>query len=168
MKIAEVSSPRLFSCARVAALVLVFAWMAWNTQTAGAQDPGVVFEPGSPSYKEYSIPLEEARRDAGGGNANGIDSRAFGIGLSRRGADKKPARGRSGSKRSKSSRGRAAVDRDAAGSRRGAAAAGERLAEAEAAGAPSFWRFGVLLLVLIPGLLVGALLALRRDSTPAT
>ena len=49
-----------------------------------AQEPGVVYEPGSPSAKEYAIPLEEARTDAGGAIPGSAETRAFGIGISRR------------------------------------------------------------------------------------
>jgi hypothetical protein len=34
--------------------------------TSSAQDSGVFIDPDSPSGREYSIPLEEARREAGG------------------------------------------------------------------------------------------------------
>src|SRR3954468_4073951 len=65
---------------------------------AGAAEPGVIFEPGSPSYKEYAIPLEQARRDAGGAK-NGVESRAFGIGLSLRATKGGSSHGRSVARR---------------------------------------------------------------------
>src|SRR5215211_2390331 len=91
MKGPEVSRRR---CGTLIAMACALAVWGVGVPVAGAAEPGVVYEPGSPSYKEYAIPLEEARRDAGGGSSNGIDSRAFGIGLSRR-APRGTARGRS-------------------------------------------------------------------------
>jgi hypothetical protein len=170
MKNAEVSSRR---CARLTALVLTLAATGVCAPVAGAQEPGVVYEPGSPSYKEYAIPLEEARRDAGGGEPNGIDSRAFGIGLS-----SKAGRGASAGGRSAKGGGGSAGRGSEAGKRggekgekdAGPAEVARRLAEAETADAPAFWSFGVLLLALLPGLVLALLLALRggRQRPPTT
>lgn len=135
----------------------------------------MVYEPGSPSYKEYSIPLEEVRRDAGGGIPNSIESRAFGIGLSRRGGGGPGSR--SGGAASGGS-GRSA-DGDRGPARRGdTGRSGDttepgdlrrRIADAEAAGAPFLWELAPLLLVLLPALLVGLLLARRgTEQRPAT
>ena len=141
---------------------------------AAAQEPGVVYEPGSPSYKEYSIPLEEARRDAGGGIPNSIESRPFGIGLSsRRGGGSQSGRATRGGSGADAGGRRAPVRRgDKAASGGDRARSGdlrERLADAEAAGAPFLWELAPLLLVLLPALLVGLLLARRGpEERPAT
>jgi hypothetical protein len=158
----KVSSPygRLRAGLLVAASSLAFALPA---PVAGAREPGVVYEPGSPSYKEYSIPLEEARRDAGGGIPGTIESRAFGIGLSRRGA------GRGGSRSGGAvGGGSGRVDKKSSGSASGAGSDEspgfrERLADAESAGAPFLWTLAPLLLVLLPGLVVGVVLLARRS-----
>jgi hypothetical protein len=149
--------------------------MAATAPGAGAQEPGVVYEPGSPSYKEYSIPLEEVRRDAGGGIPNSIESRAFGIGLSRRGGGG-PGSGpddaaRDGFGRSADG-GREPArrgDRAATGDGAGPGDLRRQIADAEAAGAPFLWELAPLLLVLLPALLVGLLLARRgTEQRPAT
>jgi hypothetical protein len=163
----KVSTPswRLRAGLLVAAASLAFALPA---PVAVAREPGVVYEPGSPSYKEYSIPLEEARRDAGGGIPGTIESHAFGIGLSRRGA------GRGGSRSGGGAGGGSArgADKKPSGSASGAGSDEspgfrERLADAEGAGAPFLWTLAPLLLVLIPGLVVGGLLLARRSPQQA-
>jgi len=132
---------------------------------APAQEPGVVYEPGSPSAKEYAIPLEEARTDAGGAIPGSAETRAFGIGISRRGRPRGgSAAGERGS-RPADRRGGKRTDRGSAADSRGLR---ERLAEADAEGAPAFWKLAPLLLVLLPGLLVGLLLARRGGQHPAT
>jgi hypothetical protein len=161
MKPVKVSS----ACRRLRAPLIAAAfaavWIGAAVPAAGAKEPGVIYEPGSPSYKEYSIPLEEARRDAGGGIRGSIDSRAFGIGLLPRGrtASGSAQNGRKGSHRG------ARTGRAQRGG--GAAESGglsKGLAEAEAAGAPALWTLVPLLLVLLPALLVGLLLARRGDG----
>jgi hypothetical protein len=67
---------------------------------AAAQEEGVFFDPDTPAGKEYAIPLDEARRDAGGGRragpANeGGDQPLFGVGIER--ADERATRGGNGS-----------------------------------------------------------------------
>ena len=143
----------------IACATLTAAFLAGAAPAAYAQDPGLIFEPGSPSYKEYSIPLEEARRDAGGGIKDSVDSRAFGIGLSRRGGGRsdgssgdKPG-GRRDSTGNDGGR-RADVDEPSSG-------LGDRIAEAEAAGAPFLWGLAPYLLVLLPGVLLALVLARR-------
>src|SRR3954452_13533740 len=98
MKRFEVSNSR--SCARTGliATALIIATIGACAPVAHAAEPGVVFEPGSPSYKEYAIPLEQARRDAGGAK-NGVESRAFGIGLSLRATKGGSSHGRSEARR---------------------------------------------------------------------
>ena len=147
------------------ALVLGMA----SAPAAHAQGSGVVFEPGTPSDKEYAIPLEEARRDAGGGRPGVPEAAAFGIGLSRKG--RSPDAGRSGGGASSQDSGRSRGERTPADSTGGSRASSpgftERLAEAESAGAPSTWKLGPFLLVLLPALVVGVLLALRGRGRPA-
>ena len=41
--------------------------LAWSAP-AGAQGDGVFVDPDTPAGKEYGVPLEEARRDTGGGD----------------------------------------------------------------------------------------------------
>ncbi len=165
IKVSSLSSRRR---ARLAVVACALAASGGAATVAHAQEPGVVYEPGSPSAKEYAIPLEEARRDAGGARPGRIESLPFGIGLSRRG------RGDSGSRSGGGTRGssnRGAAGRDTKTGRGGGAESDDlrdRLAEAEAAAAGSLWTLGPLLLVLLPGLLVGLLLARRERGQPAT
>ena len=164
------SAPRRRRAPLIAA-ALAAAAIGSAAPVAGAQEPGVVYEPGSPSYKEYSIPLEEVRRDAGGGIPKSIESRAFGIGLSSGRGGGGPG-SRSGSDAAPGRSGRDA-DGGRARARRGDTAGSgdlrERLADAEAAGAPFLWKLAPLLLVLLPALLVGLLLARRgTEQQPAT
>lgn len=58
------------TCRRLLPLALAVAIGASPAAPALAQGGGVTIEPGSPSGKEYAIPLESARRDAarGGGD----------------------------------------------------------------------------------------------------
>lgn len=149
----------------VSALTLLWLVIA-TVPAARAQEPGVVYEPGSPSGKEYAIPLQEARRDAGGGRPGKLEALPFGIGLSRQVAARA-----AGSRRGEAQ----GTGRRRAGERRGGGARGtqsrgvrEGLADAEDAGAPLLWRLGPLLLVLLPALLVGLLLARRDQQQPAT
>ena len=163
----KVSTHSLRRHASLAATCLVFSLGA-GASLAQAQEPGVVYEPGSPSAKEYAIPLEEARRDAGGARPGSEEALAFGIGISRR------TGGRSGSASGADGRTRSG---SAAGKRRQRTAEStsqspgfrERLADAEGVGAPFLWALLPLLLVLLPGLLVGLLLARRGgQQQPAT
>jgi len=55
--------------------------------TASAAEKGVTIDPGSPSAKEYALPLETARRDANGEQHRPVrpgdrDSEPFGVGIS--------------------------------------------------------------------------------------
>jgi hypothetical protein len=133
---------------------------------AQAQDDGVVYEPGTPSGKEYAIPLEEARRDAGGappaadssgpsGGAGDSTVAPFGIGIEPRGksaTNRKPSRA-------------GAADSSVAAP---VNASPEAVASAESADVSAAARLGLpLLLVLLPGVLVGLLLARRSRATPA-
>ena len=131
---------------------------------AHGQEPGVVYEPGSPSEKEYAIPLEEARNEAGGDRPGREEALAFGIGLSPKGRGSGSGRGsdRVGGGEARGSGGRGA---GAQGSRSDGLA--ERLADAEDAGAPFLWRLGPLLFVLLPALIVAVLLARRDRQGPA-
>ncbi len=135
---------------------------------APAQEPGVVYEPGSPSAKEYAIPLEEARTDAGGAIPGSAETRAFGIGISRRGRGAAESTAADDGRRGSRHAAREGKGRTSRGSAAESRGLGERLAEAEAAGAPAFWKLAPLLLVLLPGLLVGLLLARRGGQHPAT
>ncbi len=130
----------------------------------------MIYEPGSPSGKEYAIPLEELRRDAGGARSGGADPLPFGIGLSRRGnGSSSGSRGRDDAAgRGQREGGAAGEGGDASGGGAASRALAERLADAEEAGAPAFWRLAPFLLVLLPGLLLGLLLSRRRGDEPAT
>ena len=134
-----------------------------------AQAPGVVYEPGSPSDKEYAIPLEEVRRDAGGASPGKAEAAAFGIGISRGG--RRGGEGRSSGvkeKASESATGKAGDTAPAGGAQAGDF--GQRLEDAEDAAAPAVWKLVPLLIVLLPALLVGLLLARRNsgEQRPAT
>jgi hypothetical protein len=75
---------------------------------AAAVEPGVHVDPGSPAGKEYALPLDQARREAGGsgiggsndpsssGSGKGGGSQLFGEGIK-----KKPGGGSGGSARDK-------------------------------------------------------------------
>ena len=136
--------------------------------SAVAQEPGVIYEPGSPSDKEYAIPLEEARRDAGGGRPGTTEALAFGIGISSTAGSRGGSGGReTGGRRTGSAK---RTDQDSArpGSKQAPGLA-ERLADAEDAGAATIWKLGPLLIVLLPALLVALLLARRGSGEePAT
>jgi hypothetical protein len=150
---------------------VVFAVLALAAPVAGAgaQEPGVVYEPGSPSGKEYAIPLEEARRDNGGEIPGSRETRAFGIGLSRRGAAGRRAGAGDGGEEGPRGPDADTGSRAGGGGEESAESPGlrDRIAEAEGAGAPASWRLLPLLLVLVPGLLVGLLLARRGAGRPA-
>lgn len=76
-------------------VALVAAALLGLPAEASAQRGGVIVDPDTPAGKEYAIPLESARREAGGGgvgNRSGGGSRgtvagAFGVGLSRASGD---------------------------------------------------------------------------------
>lgn len=155
------------ACLAAATCALLTAGAA--VPSAGAQEPGVVYEPGSPSAKEYAIPLEEARVDAGGAIPGSAETRAFGIGITRRAEARRPgsrAGAAGGARGARRGRGEGRPQRGG-GSAAPAPGLRDRLAEAEAAGAPAFWSLGPLLLVLLPGLAVGLLLARRGARPPA-
>src|SRR5438094_2200614 len=66
------------TCVRALLLKLVIPGVflaALAPSTASAKDePGVHVDPGSPSGKEYAIPLEGVRRDTSGGSTTGGSS----------------------------------------------------------------------------------------------
>ena len=49
---------------------LALALLGGAPAVAPAAEPGVIVDPGSPAAKEYAIPLEKARQDAGGGSSS--------------------------------------------------------------------------------------------------
>ena len=123
----------MFTCQRArgrdTARVLRLSWAALVaalavcslTATAGAQDGGVVVDPGSPTGKEYAIPLESQRRQAdpsSGGAQSQRESVAplFGAGIATAGgtaaqrdrAGSAPATPSGGGRASKKPRGRSA------------------------------------------------------------
>lgn len=152
---------------RGAMLAVAVCALAAGAAPAHAQEPGVVYEPGSPSGKEYAIPLEEARTDAGGAIPGSAETRAFGIGVSRQGrGDRGSAARGDGPKGSRGGARKGGTQTE--GGRAESRGLRERLAAAEAAGAPAFWTLVPLLLVLLPGLLVGLLLARRGRQHLAT
>jgi hypothetical protein len=65
------------------AAVLTFVALLLAPAGARAQEDGVTVDPNSPSGKEYDIPTERARRDAGGGKKKSDDKKAplFGEGV---------------------------------------------------------------------------------------
>ncbi|MGI8873775.1 MAG: hypothetical protein ACR2KP_05515 [Egibacteraceae bacterium] len=146
------------------AVACVIAAMTGAAAPAQAQDPGVTFEPGSPSGKEYAIPLEEARRDAGGERPGSAGSLPFGIGISSRaggGPGSQPGGAGERGARERGERSGVNGTERAASEPRGLQ---ERLAEAESAAAPAVWTVLPLLLVLLPGLLLALALLTRRGS----
>lgn len=169
MRTARVSKHRARRRASLVAATCLLAAIGVAGPPAVAQEPGVVYEPGSPSGKEYAIPLEEARTDAGGAIPGSRETRAFGIGISPRGD--RPGASRSGGAREGARRGASRGEAGATGSRSSGVDSRdlrERLADAEGAGGPAFWTLAPLLLVLLPGLLLGLLLARRGNQRPAT
>ena len=176
MECPRVSSLRAWSARALAASLLTGATLAAAPGVAQAQEAGVIYEPGSPSGKEYAIPLEEARRDATGGGGQAKDSSVpFGVGITPRGGG--GPGGGSGDGGSASDRGGGQGDRrTGAGRTEGRAPDGagaiprdlrERLRDAETASAPAIWELAPLLLVLLPGLVVGLMLARRERGQPA-
>jgi hypothetical protein len=126
---------------------------------ARAIDPGVVYEPGSPAGKEYALPLEEARREAGSPGSGGSrpSYEAFGVGVG-------PA-GQGGGESDRGGDGARGETREADGDGGGADGDGgdERgdiavsragLAEAESAGGSFGWSAMIILAVLLPGALL--------------
>ncbi len=80
---------------RAFALTVCLAVLAVAPAPAGAVEPGVHVDPGSPAGKEYALPLEQARRDASGGRSGDLSSsdsgqgggsKLFGEGIKRKGA----------------------------------------------------------------------------------
>ncbi len=145
-----------------AASVLIALLGPVSAAPAQPPDPGVIYEPGTPSGKEYAIPLEEARREATGGGAgvligpggrSGGPAPPVGIGINTPAESRLLARG--------GTAGVAAAGRDAlpqlAGREQIASAAGADV------GVPARVVLPVLL-VLLPGLLAGLALA-RRART---
>jgi hypothetical protein len=70
--------------------LLVLLAVAGPVPVAAAQEEGVFFDPDTPAGKEYAIPLEQARRDAGGGGQARRENEAgprgqplFGVGIER-------------------------------------------------------------------------------------
>ena len=62
--------------------------VAGPAPVAAAQEEGVFFDPDTPAGKEYAIPLDQARRDAGGAERAGRGNEAggeplFGVGIER-------------------------------------------------------------------------------------
>ena len=150
---------------------------------ADAKEPGVVYEPGSPSSKEYAIPLEEARRDAGaGGRRDGVNPVRFGIGIPLGGtptsgagagtAPQDPLDGGSGGQGTSANggdSGAGAIPRlrellqlaersQASGAAQASPLSGSG-AERDAVTVPLLWKLGPVLLVLLTGLLLGLLFA---------
>jgi hypothetical protein len=74
---------------RVALPVILLLSLTCGVSSATAQDEeGVHADPNSPAGKEYAIPVEKARRDAGGALERGSSAQkpaAFGAGLKRKG-----------------------------------------------------------------------------------
>jgi hypothetical protein len=162
---AEVSL--LVSAARRAAPCAALALSLLAPGAARAIEPGVIYEPGSPAGKEYAIPLEEARRDAGSpGGGRDPSFAPFGVGIEPPGGGKPGGGSRAG-------RGGGAApaaevrSRGAAGRAASTKRIGPRLSEAESAGSSdAVWLAGLALAVLLPAAMVALLLRGRRR--PAT
>jgi hypothetical protein len=60
--------------------VLAATWVAASPQAAGALEPGVHADPGSPAAKEYALPLNQARQ-TGSGGASKSEGTLFGAGI---------------------------------------------------------------------------------------
>ena len=120
---------------------------------AGAIDPGVVYEPGSPAGKEYALPLEEARREAGspGSEGEAPSYAAFGVGVGPPGPGGAGSDGAGGGQRG----GAGGADGDGSAERGDPAVSRAGLAEAEAAGGSFGWSVLIILAVLLPGALLG-------------
>jgi hypothetical protein len=118
-----------------------------------AIDPGVVYEPGSPAGKEYALPLEEARREAGSPGSEGAapSYEGFGVGIESTDRGRQQANGVGGEPD-----GSGEPDGDGDGAKRGDAAVSRAgLAEAEAAGGSFGWSAMIVLAVLLPGAVLG-------------
>jgi len=90
---------------------------------AVAQEDGVTVDPGSPSGKEYALPIDRARAQAAKGGGSGSDAQKaplFGEGVDGDGAGPTAGRGGSAADRGSSAGGRGS-SRDRAGGTRGAA-----------------------------------------------
>src|SRR4051794_31174635 len=126
---------------------------------AAAAEPGVHVDPDSPSGKEYAIPLDSVRRDAGGrGSAEpgGGGAPLFGAGIS---SAPRSTRGGSGAThRSGSGRKPAKQDRSGSGERKAAVAAAS--AGAGSDGSTALTSAAIGLAVLLAGGALG--LVLRR------
>jgi hypothetical protein len=63
---------------------LALGFCLFVAPSAGATPPGLHVDPESPGGKEYAIPLDQARNDAGGGSqyGGGSGSHLFGVGVS--------------------------------------------------------------------------------------
>ena len=59
---------------RAFVLTACLAVLAAAPAPAGAVEPGVHVDPGSPAGKEYALPLEQARREAAGGAGGEVSS----------------------------------------------------------------------------------------------
>ena len=161
----------------------------WTMPAADAKEPGVVYEPGSPSSKEYAIPLEEARRDAGAGRRRGsVHPVRFGIGIP--GEDTRTSGAGAGIAPHSSSNGASAGQGTSANGGNSATEAIPRLREllalaersqerggsaaatpprgsagsGDGLASPLLWMLGPVLLVLLAGLLLGLLFA-RQGHT---
>ena len=132
---------------------------------ATAQDDGVHVDPNSPAGKEYALPLDSARRDAGGGATSGggtssYSAPLFGVGISERGGSSSGREGKSGSA---SGGGQAEGPNDGGGAKNGPSAGGVDSTQAARAVADTGdgLSAGVLTLLIAFGVLaVGILVGL--------
>jgi hypothetical protein len=150
-----------------------FGWVGCLVALAAApspaagqpRDPGVVLDPEGPAGREYAVPFEEERREAGGGGGTGArgSARIFGIGI----GPQPRAKGGSGGPADRSGSPDAGRGSDAASGRDGTAS-GEAT---EARGAASFflddrpsglpWTLGI---AAAAALLAGSIGALIRRA----
>ena len=176
------------------ALVVGALALVLPTGAAGAIDPGIHFDPGSPSGKEYAIPLAQGRAEgAGTTNQHGAANTVFGVGI-------KPPRGGGGSGTGGGGAfpqgggggsggasglaggggsGKVAGSSGANGARgdvgrgkgtspfSGAADLRGRIADAEHTGGTGIWNFGIVLAVLLPAVVLALALRRRPKHGPA-
>jgi hypothetical protein len=156
---------------RRAAAIAPIAFALAFPLSAQAIDPGVNYDPGSPSGKEYAIPLVHGRAvGAGTSDQRAAANVPFGSGIEPPGGGgSAPATGtRHGSGTGKT--GKTGKGTGTNGSRGSAAVLSakerSRLLSAEEPGGTGLMTVGIALAVLLPALLVAALLR-RRPEQPA-
>jgi hypothetical protein len=136
-----------------------------GAQAAGGADPGVTFDPGSPSGKEYAIPLVQGRTDGSGtNNTRAAANTPFGAGITPPGGGK----GGGGKGGSSGRGGHGTGSKFTPAGPTGAntsPALRSRIGAAEDPGGTAAWTVGIALTVLLVA--GGLVLALRRGPEQA-